>query len=112
LQDDLLDILATLSDSHLHMPMYFFLSNLSYVEICLTSTIIPKMLVNILTQRKAINYKNFNIQIYFFIHFMGLDIGLLTVIGNDHFVAICHSLYYTVIMKHQLWRLQLWCPGW
>ncbi|MBZ3888775.1 Olfactory receptor 7A17 [Sciurus carolinensis] len=52
---NLLIILATISDSHLHMPMYFFLSNLSFVDICFTSTTIPKMLVNIQTQSKAIN---------------------------------------------------------
>ncbi|VTJ52927.1 Hypothetical predicted protein [Marmota monax] len=49
-------ILPTISDPHLHTPMYFFLSNLSFVDICFTSTTIPKMLVNIQTQRKAITY--------------------------------------------------------
>ncbi|KAK1342611.1 hypothetical protein QTO34_015377 [Cnephaeus nilssonii] len=51
---NLLIILAFSSDSHLHTPMYFFLSNLSFIDICFTSTTIPKMLVNIQTQRKAI----------------------------------------------------------
>ena len=53
---NLLIILAVSSDSHLHTPMYFFLSNLSFVDICFTSTIIPKMLVNIQTQSKSISY--------------------------------------------------------
>ncbi|MBZ3885221.1 Olfactory receptor 7A17 [Sciurus carolinensis] len=53
---NLLIILATISDSHLHTPMYFFLSNLSFVDICFTSTTVPKMLVNIQTQSKAITY--------------------------------------------------------
>ncbi|MBZ3876597.1 Olfactory receptor 7A17 [Sciurus carolinensis] len=53
---NLLIILATISDSHLHTPMYFFLSNLSSVDICFTSTTVPKMLVNIQTQSKAITY--------------------------------------------------------
>ncbi|KAF7459896.1 Hypothetical predicted protein [Marmota monax] len=48
---NLLIILATISDSHLHTPMYFFLSNLSFVDICFTSTTIPKMLVNIQTEQ-------------------------------------------------------------
>ncbi|MBZ3888682.1 Olfactory receptor 7A17 [Sciurus carolinensis] len=59
-------ILATISDSHLHTPMYFFLSNLSSVDICFTSTTIPKMLANIQTQSKAITYAGFITQIHLF----------------------------------------------
>ncbi|MBZ3886919.1 Olfactory receptor 7A17 [Sciurus carolinensis] len=54
--ENLLIILATISDSHLHTPMYFFLSNLSFVDICFTSSTIPKMLVNIQMQGKLITY--------------------------------------------------------
>ncbi|XP_077893707.1 olfactory receptor 7A10 [Ictidomys tridecemlineatus] len=99
---NLLIILATISDSHLHMPMYFFLSNLSFVDICFTSTTIPKMLVNIQTQSKAITYAGCITQMYFFIHFAGLDIFLLTVMAYDRYVAICQPLHYTVIMNHGL----------
>ena len=53
---NLLITLAIICDPHLHTPMYFFLSNLSFVDICFTSTIIPKMLVNIQTQSKSISY--------------------------------------------------------
>ncbi|KAM5189941.1 olfactory receptor 7A10-like [Callospermophilus lateralis] len=99
---NLLIILAIISDSHLHTPMYFFLSNLSFVDICFTSTTIPKMLLNIQTQSKAITYTGCITQMYFFIHFAGLDIFLLTVMAYDRYVAICHPLYYTVIMNHGL----------
>ncbi|VTJ52909.1 Hypothetical predicted protein [Marmota monax] len=99
---NLLIILATISDSNLHTPMYFFLSNLSFVDICFTSTTIPKMLVNIQTQSKAITYTGCITQMYFFIHFAGLDIFLLTVMAYDRYVAICHPLHYTVIMDHGL----------
>ncbi|XP_027810881.2 olfactory receptor 7A10-like [Marmota flaviventris] len=99
---NLLIILATISDSNLHTPMYFFLSNLSFVDICFTSTTIPKMLVNIQTQSKAITYAGCITQMYFFIHFAGLDIFLLTVMAYDRYVAICHPLHYTVIMNHGL----------
>ncbi|KAF7483910.1 olfactory receptor 7A10-like [Marmota monax] len=98
---NLLIILATISDSHLHMPMYFFLSNLSFVDICFTSTTIPKMLVNIQTQRKAIRYEGCIIQIYFFTLLVGLDNFLLTVMAYDRYVAICHPLHYMIIMKPQ-----------
>ncbi|XP_071465918.1 olfactory receptor 7A5-like [Marmota flaviventris] len=99
---NLLIILATISDSHLHTPMYFFLSNLSFVDICFTSTTIPKMLVNIQTQSKAITYTVCITQMYFFIHFAGLDIFLFTVMAYDRYVAICHPLHLTVIMNHGL----------
>ncbi|XP_032991339.1 olfactory receptor 7A17-like [Rhinolophus ferrumequinum] len=99
---NLLIVLAVSSDSHLHTPMYFFLSNLSFVDICFTSTTIPKMLVNIQTQSKVITYEGCITQMYFFLLFGTLDVFLLTVMAYDRFVAICHPLHYTVIMHPQL----------
>uniref|UniRef100_A0A8C3W7P7 G-protein coupled receptors family 1 profile domain-containing protein n=1 Tax=Catagonus wagneri TaxID=51154 RepID=A0A8C3W7P7_9CETA len=99
---NLLIILAVSSDSHLHTPMYFFLSNLSSVDICFTSTTVPKMLQNIWTQSKVITYEGCIIQVYFFMLFAGLDSFLLTVMAYDHFVALCHPLHYRVIMNPQL----------
>nr|XP_031294096.1 olfactory receptor 7A17-like [Camelus dromedarius] len=104
---NLLIILAVISDSHLHTPMYFFLSNLSMVDICFTSTTIPEMLVNIQTQSKAITYAGCITQMCFFIIFSGLDIYLLAVMAYDRFVAICHPLHYTVIMNPRLCGLLL-----
>ncbi|KAM6168100.1 olfactory receptor 7D4-like [Erethizon dorsatum] len=99
---NLLIILAVSSDSHLHTPMYFFLSNLSFVDICFTSTIVPKMLVNIQTQNKGISYTECLTQVYFFMIFMGMDNFLLTVMAYDRFVAICHPLRYTLLMNPPL----------
>ncbi|KAM5307242.1 uncharacterized protein AAES06_023108 [Glossophaga mutica] len=99
---NLLIILAVSSDSHLHMPMYFFLSNLSFVDICLTSTTIPKMLVNIQTESKVITYAGCITQMYFFVLFAAWDHFLLTVMAYDRYVAICHPLHYTVIMNSWL----------
>ncbi|XP_006877623.1 PREDICTED: olfactory receptor 7D4-like [Chrysochloris asiatica] len=99
---NLLIILAVTSDSHLHNPMYFFLSNLSFVEICFVTTTVPKMLANIHTQSKGISYIGCLIQIYFVILFGGMDNFLLTVMAYDRFVAICYPLHYTVIMSPQL----------
>ncbi|XDC55264.1 hypothetical protein R6Z07M_006446 [Ovis aries] len=96
---NLLIILAVSSDSHLHTPMYFFLSNLSFVDICLTSTTIPKMLQSTQTQRKVITYEGCIVQVYFYLLFAGLDDLLLTVMAYDRYVAICHPLHYTVIMS-------------
>ncbi|MBZ3885364.1 Olfactory receptor 7A17 [Sciurus carolinensis] len=77
---NLLIILAAISDSHLHTLMYFFLSNLSYVDICFTTTTLPKMLL----------------------FFLELDNFLLTVMAYDRYVAICHPLHYTALMTPQL----------
>ncbi|XP_039739080.1 olfactory receptor 7A10-like [Pteropus medius] len=102
---NLLIILAISSDSHLHTPMYFFLSNLSLVDICFISTTIPKMLVNIQSQSKVITYEGCITQMYFYILFVGLDNLILTMMAYDRFVAICHPLHYTVIMNPQLCEL-------
>ncbi|XP_022382526.1 olfactory receptor 7A17-like [Enhydra lutris kenyoni] len=102
---NLLIILVVHFDSHLHTPMYFFLANLSFVDICFTSTTIPKMLWNIHTQSKVITYEGCFSQIFFFIVFGCLDNLLLMVMAYDRFVAICHALHYTVIMNPQLCRL-------
>ncbi|XP_047632730.1 olfactory receptor 7A17-like [Phacochoerus africanus] len=107
---NLLIILAVISDYHLHIPMYFFLSKLSFVDICFTSTTIPKMLWNIQTQSKAITYEGCITQIYFLILFAVLDILLLTVMAYDRFVAICHPLHYTVIMNPRLCGLLVLVP--
>ncbi|XP_036912828.1 olfactory receptor 7A10-like [Sturnira hondurensis] len=98
---NLLIILAISSDSRLHTPMYFFLSNLSLVDIGITSTTIPKMLVNIQKQSKAIIYAGCIFQTYFFILFGMLD-DFIMVIAYDRFVAICHPLHYMVIMNPRL----------
>ncbi|XP_006106783.1 olfactory receptor 7A17-like [Myotis lucifugus] len=99
---NLLIILAVSSDSHLHTPMYFFLSNLSLVDICFTSTTIPKMLWNIQTQSKVITYEGCITQMYFFILFAVVDSLILTIMAYDRFVAICHPLHYIVIMNPRL----------
>nr|XP_055200295.1 olfactory receptor-like protein OLF4 [Nyctereutes procyonoides] len=96
---NLLIILAVSSDSHLHTPMYFFLTNLSFVDICFISTTVPKMLQNIQTGSKVITYPGCITQIYFFLLFAGCDDFLLSMMAYDRFVAICHPLHYTDIMN-------------
>ncbi|XP_003413364.2 olfactory receptor 7A10-like [Loxodonta africana] len=104
---NLLIILATITGSHLHTPMYFFLANLSFVDICFTSTTVPKMLLNIHTYNKAITYQGCLAQIYFFILFIQLDVFFLSIMAYDRFVAICHPLHYMVIMNPRLCGLLL-----
>ncbi|KAM9686033.1 olfactory receptor 7A17-like isoform 1-T1 [Trichechus inunguis] len=104
---NLLIILAIIIDSHLHTPMYFFLSNLSFADICFISSTVPKMLLNIQMQNKVITYESCITQMYFFMLFGGLDNFLLTVMAYDRFVAICHPLHYTVIMNPKFCGLLL-----
>ncbi|XP_004771822.1 olfactory receptor 7G2-like [Mustela lutreola] len=102
---NLLMILAVISDSHLHTPMYFFLSNLSFTDICLSTTTVPKMLVNIQAQIQSITYAGCLTQIYSILVFGGLESFLLAVMAYDRYVAICHPLRYTVIMNSRLCSL-------
>ncbi|XP_077713636.1 olfactory receptor 7G1-like [Canis aureus] len=99
---NLLIILAVICDSHLHTPMYFFLSNLSFTDICLSTTTIPKMLVNIQAEDQSITYTGCLTQIYFILAFGGLESFLLSVMAYDRYVAICHPLRYMVIMNSHL----------
>ncbi|XP_028906948.1 olfactory receptor 1G1-like [Ornithorhynchus anatinus] len=101
----LLIVLVIGSDSHLHTPMYFFLTNLSLADICFLSTTVPKMLVNIQTHSKSITYAGCMVQMYFFILFGSLDHFLLTGMAYDRYVAICHPLHYTTIMSPWLCAL-------
>ncbi|XP_057564260.1 olfactory receptor 7A10-like [Hippopotamus amphibius kiboko] len=98
-------ILAVTSDTYLHTPMYFFLSHLSLSDIFLSSTIVPKMLVNIQTERKVISYAGCITQMCFSLVFGCLDNFLLTVMAYDRFVAICHPLHYTIMMNPHLCAL-------
>ncbi|XP_004632947.1 olfactory receptor 1I1 [Octodon degus] len=92
-------ILAIITDSHLHTPMYFFLCNLSLVDIFFSSTTVPKMLVNIWTQRKAIPFTGCLAQMYAFHLFRTMDSFLLAMMAIDRFVAIVHPLRYSVLMS-------------
>nr|XP_010600765.1 olfactory receptor 7G2-like [Loxodonta africana] len=95
---NLLIILAVSSDPHLHTPMYFFLSNLSFTDICLSTTTIPKMLVNLQAQNQSITYAGCLTQVCFVMIFSTLESCLLGVMAYDRYVAICHPLRYMVIM--------------
>ncbi|KAG5208729.1 hypothetical protein JEQ12_016294 [Ovis aries] len=99
---NLLIILAITSDSHLHTPMYFFLSNLSLADVGFVSTTVPKMIVNILTHSRVISYGGCLTQMSSFILFGCMDGMLLSMMSYDRFVAICHPLHYLVIMNPHL----------
>ncbi|KAM4889367.1 LOW QUALITY PROTEIN: olfactory receptor 7G1-like [Thomomys bottae] len=95
---NLLIILAVSSDPHLHTPMYFFLSILSFNDICLSTTTIPKMLVNLHTQDLSITYVGCLAQICLTVVFCSLENCLLAMMAYDRYVAICHPLRYLATM--------------
>ncbi|XP_006877724.1 PREDICTED: olfactory receptor 7G2-like [Chrysochloris asiatica] len=96
---NLLIVLAVSFDFNLHNPMYFFLSNLSFTDISLSTTTIPKMLVNIQTQNHSITYKGCINQIFFTTCFCAFENCILAAMAYDRYAAICHPLRYTVIMN-------------
>ncbi|XP_046500898.1 olfactory receptor 1L4-like [Equus quagga] len=104
---NVLIILTIHSDSRLHTPMYFFLSKLSFMDICFTTDIVPKMLVNFLLETKSISYVGCLIQMYFFIAFGNTDSYLLASMAIDRLVAICNPLHYGVVMNPRRCLLML-----
>uniref|UniRef100_G3TQI7 Olfactory receptor n=1 Tax=Loxodonta africana TaxID=9785 RepID=G3TQI7_LOXAF len=99
---NLLIILAVSSDPHLHTPMYVFLANLSFTDICFSTTTIPNLLVNLQTQNQSITYAGCLTQVCFVLVFASLESFLLGVMAYDRYVAICHPLTYTAIMNPRL----------
>ncbi|XP_067151585.1 olfactory receptor 5J3-like [Apteryx mantelli] len=83
----------------LHTPMYFFLSNLSFLDICYSCTISPKMLLDLSEKHKAISFAGCLMQFYFYAFFVTSEVYLLAAMAYDRYVAICSSLLYGVVMS-------------
>uniref|UniRef100_A0A8D0MIK1 Olfactory receptor n=1 Tax=Sus scrofa TaxID=9823 RepID=A0A8D0MIK1_PIG len=96
---NLLIILLIRLDSHLQTPMYFFLSHLALTDVSFSSVTLPKMLTNMQTQNTSISYPGCISQVYFYLLFGCVDNLLLMVMAYDRYVAICHPLHYTTIMR-------------
>ncbi|CAI9578544.1 unnamed protein product [Staurois parvus] len=88
--------------SKLHSPMYFFLGNLSFSDLCYSSVITPKLMTNLYSDQKVISFKGCATQLFFFVLFVGSECFLVTVMSYDRYVAICNPLLYTVIMSKPL----------
>ncbi|XP_020008647.2 olfactory receptor 5G9 [Castor canadensis] len=89
-------------DSRLHTPMYFFLSHLSFVDICFSSVVGPKMLSDFFTERKAISFLGCALQQWFFGFFVAIECLLLASMAYDCYVAICNPLLYSVAMSQSV----------
>ncbi|KAB0357370.1 hypothetical protein FD754_001526 [Muntiacus muntjak] len=92
-------LFLTLVDLHLQTPMYFFLSNLSFVDLCYSSVFVPKMLVNFLSQNKSISHHGCVLQFYFFCTFTDTESFILVAMAYDGYVAICNPLLYMAVMS-------------
>ncbi|CAO2595402.1 Olfactory receptor 11 [Lemmus lemmus] len=108
-------ILVSRLDPKLHTPMYFFLTNLSVIDLCYITCTVPQMLVNLLFnlggQDKTISYTGCVVQLFMFLGLGGTECVLLAVMAYDRFTAICKPLHYSVIMHSQL-CLQLVITAW
>ncbi|XP_043762832.1 olfactory receptor 5L1-like [Cervus elaphus] len=95
--------------SRLHIPMYFFLSHLSFVDFCYSTTIMLKILANILNDDKAISFLECAVQFYMFCTFVVTEVILLAVMACDRLVAICDPLLYMVTMSRNLCMELVFC---
>uniref|UniRef100_A0A8D0E4U9 Olfactory receptor n=1 Tax=Salvator merianae TaxID=96440 RepID=A0A8D0E4U9_SALMN len=96
-------ILLTMADPALQTPMYFFLRNLSFLEICYTTVNVPKMLENLLTGNKSISFIGCVMQTYFTFFLGGSECFILASMAYDRYVAICKPLQYPVLMSPKVY---------
>ncbi|XP_059260803.1 olfactory receptor 8S1-like [Mustela nigripes] len=97
-----------MTDYHLHTPMYFFLSHLSFVDLCLTSVTVPKMLENLLSQKKSVSVEGCLTQAFFVFFIAGTEVVVLSAMAYDRYIAICYPLLYGQLMSKQLCEGLVW----
>ncbi|XP_036868085.2 olfactory receptor 8S1-like [Manis javanica] len=95
-------LLLIRADSGLHTPMYFFLSNLSFLDLCFSSVTVPKLLKDLLSEKKSISVEGCLAQVFFVFITAGTEAFLLSVMAYDRYAAICHPLLYGQVMSNQL----------
>ncbi|KAM6395481.1 olfactory receptor 14C36-like [Rhynochetos jubatus] len=91
-------ITAVACDHHLHTPMYFFLLNLSLLDLGSISTTVPKAMANSLWDTRAISYSGCAVQVFVFVFFISAEYSLLTIMAYDRYVAICRPLHYGTLL--------------
>uniref|UniRef100_A0A2I2ZCE6 Olfactory receptor n=1 Tax=Gorilla gorilla gorilla TaxID=9595 RepID=A0A2I2ZCE6_GORGO len=99
---NILIILMTVTDPHLHTPMYYFLGNLAFIDICYTTSNVPQMMVHLLSKKKSISYVGCVVQLFAFVFFVGSECLLLAAMAYDRYIAICNPLRYSVILNKVL----------
>ncbi|XP_004422022.1 PREDICTED: olfactory receptor 4K13-like [Ceratotherium simum simum] len=99
---NLLIVISVIFDNHLHSPMYFFLANLSFFDLCVSSAATPKMIADFLRKRKTISWWGCMAQMFFMHFFGGGEMSLLIAMAIDRYVAICKPLHYKTIMSRRV----------
>ncbi|XP_075053797.1 olfactory receptor 5AR1-like [Mixophyes fleayi] len=94
-------MLIILMINDLHSPMYFFLSNLSFSDLCYSTVVAPKMLYDFFSEKKTISFIGCALQLYFFAVFASTEGYMLSAMAYDRYVAICHPLLYVLIMNRR-----------
>ncbi|XP_061231964.1 olfactory receptor 5AN6-like [Neopsephotus bourkii] len=92
-------IILIRASPHLHSPMYHFLGNLAFVDLCFSTIVTPKMLVDLMSQKKSIAYAGCVAQVFLFDFFGMTEYFLLAAMAYDRYVAICHPLLYPLVMS-------------
>ncbi|XP_029770879.1 olfactory receptor 4P4-like [Suricata suricatta] len=114
LAGNLLILVSIRCSALFHQPMYYFLSHLSFMDICYTSCVTPKLIGDLLLAKKTISYDNCMLQV-FAMHFFGIiEVFVLTVMAFDRYVAICKPLHYMLIMNRtrcNFFVLAAWAGG-
>ncbi|XP_045422830.1 olfactory receptor 2T6-like [Lemur catta] len=90
------------ADPHLHTPMYFLLSHLSFIDVMYSSTIVPKMLVDYFVDKGIISFVACTAQCFLYMGFVGAEFFLLGLMAYDRYVAVCHPLRYPVLMSQRV----------
>lgn len=111
-------VLIVALDGHLHTPMYFFICNLSSVELWYTTVTVPKMLANFLSSPGVISVPNCITQYYFFFSLAAMELFILTTMAFDRYAAICRPLHYPLLLSPQTcgilagvcWFMGFLCP--
>ncbi|XP_027717064.1 olfactory receptor 13A1-like [Vombatus ursinus] len=102
LTGNILIIVLVICSSILHTPMYFFLVNLSMLDIMCTTSVLPKVLENLISEKKTISYGGCMAQVYFLIWSVSGELLLFTAMAYDRYVAICHPLHYSTMMSKNI----------
>ena len=100
-------ILLISISSQLHSTMYYFLRHLLFTDLCYSSVITPKMLVNFVLEKNVISFLECMAQLYFFLIFVIAEGYLLTAMAYDRYVAICSPLHYNIIMSHRVCSIMM-----
>ncbi|CAM5157700.1 unnamed protein product [Eretmochelys imbricata] len=111
LAGNILIVVLVVADRHFHIPMYFFLGNLSCLETCYTSTLLPRVLASFLTGDNTISVSGCMTQFYFVSFFAAAECYLLAVMSYDRYLAICKPLHYAALMNTRF-CLQLAAGSW